>query len=230
MGSDDGGVYALQARTGPADSAPARAVFWDESISYNWFAGHKEVRDYLAGCGYEVLDSAALVRFLRARVADHRPSVVVFAMDNPPASISAGADGPPLIRRYLDAGGKVLWLGVAPFALKIDPNTHKPSGIDFTAARKILDVDQTGSLFDTYGASATAAGRRWGLPTWWVASWTVDPAAVSTVLSLDETDRAAAWVKAYGGPDGTGFVRIWGRKRVPPDLEVVRSVAEFGLH
>jgi hypothetical protein len=30
------------------------------------------------------------------------------------------------------------------------------------------------------------------------------------VLGLDERGLAAAWVKRYGGPPGTGFVRING--------------------
>jgi hypothetical protein len=71
-------------------------------------------------------------------------------------------------------------------------------------------VDPTRSNFDTYGASATAAGRRWGVSGWWDANWALDTSAVSEVLGLDERGLAAAWVKRYGGPPGTGFVRVNG--------------------
>ena len=37
-----------------------------------------------------------------------------------------------------------------------------------------------------------------------------DPADVTETLALDEQGLAAAWLKSYGGPPGTGFVRLYG--------------------
>lgn len=31
---------------------------------------------------------------------------------------------------------------------------------------------------------------------------------MTTVLGMDEWGLASAWVKRYGGPEGTGFVRV----------------------
>jgi hypothetical protein len=33
---------------------------------------------------------------------------------------------------------------------------------------------------------------------------------VTTVLGVDEWGLAAAWIKRYGGPPGSGFVRVPG--------------------
>jgi hypothetical protein len=33
---------------------------------------------------------------------------------------------------------------------------------------------------------------------------------VSETLALDDNGLAGAWVKNYGGPPGTGFVRVYG--------------------
>ena len=84
------------------------------------------------------------------------------------------------------------------------------------------------SNFDTYGAEA--GGRRWGLSGWWDANWAVDTSAVSEVLGLDERGLAAAWVKRYGGPPGTGFVRINGSGAnggPNPNFAEIQVVAEY---
>jgi hypothetical protein len=67
------------------------------------------------------------------------------------------------------------------------------------------------------------------LSGWWLGSSPVDTADVSTVLALDEFGRASAWVQDYGGPPGTGFVRVWGRPEAMDDLSGLRAVAEYGL-
>jgi hypothetical protein len=57
----------------------------------------------------------------------------------------------------------------------------------------------------------------------------VDTAAVTEVLGLDERGLAAAWVKRYGGPEGTGFVRINGSGAnggPVPNYAEIRAVAE----
>lgn len=229
VGNDDGAVYALR-----GDSAGLRrAVFWDSTYGKaNRLAGHTEIRTYLADRGYEVLDAGALARFLSERLGDRAPSVVVFAMDHLPATVAASAADTVLFRRYLDAGGKAVWLGTPPYVWPKDVRTGEVEYIQVNraAGTRLLGVDHTRSNFDTYGVSATAAGRRWGVSGWWDANWAVDTSAVSEVLGLDERGLAAAWVKRYGGPPGTGFVRINGAGAnggPNPSFAEIQAVAEF---
>ena len=49
------------------------------------------------------------------------------------------------------------------------------------------------------------------------------------VLALDETGRAAAWVKGYGGPEGTGFVGMGLHEVTPASLAAAHAAAEYGL-
>jgi len=72
-------------------------------------------------------------------------------------------------------------------------------------------------------------GLAGGLDPWWIGSRSVAVDQVTTVLGRDEHGRASAWVKSYGGPQGTGFVRLRGRPQVPSDLASVKAVAEHGL-
>jgi hypothetical protein len=47
---------------------------------------------------------------------------------------------------------------------------------------------------------------------------------------VDERGHLAAWRKRYGGPPGTGFVRVWGARRAPPDPAVFATAAELRPH
>lgn len=228
VGNDDGAVYALRGGV-----ALRRAVFWDSAyVKANRVASHAEIRGFLADRGYDVLDARALAGFLRARVADRAPSVVVFAMDHLPETVAPIAADSVLFRRYLDAGGKAVWLGTPPLVWPKDVRTGDVEYIrvDRAAGDRLLGVAHTTSNFDSYGVSVTAAGRRWGLSGWWDANWAVDRSVVSEVLGLDERGLAAAWVERYGGPPGTGFVRIngGGANGGPvPNFAEIQAVAEY---
>ena len=225
FGSDDGGVYAL--RQGPTVQ---RAVFWDSAMTRaSWYQGHRQLRDYLGARGYEVVDAVGLEQFIGARLSDGAPSVVVFAIDHLPDGIAPRGEDAGALRRYLDAGGKVVWVGVPPLIRPRDPDTGRPpelSAVDREATRRLLAVSHAHSNFDTYGAFPTPLGRRWGLDRWWAGRWAADPVDVMP-LAIDENGLAPAWVKAFGGEEGTGFVRIWGTYAALPDPRVVHTVAEY---
>jgi outer membrane protein assembly factor BamB len=211
VGSTDGAVYALRTGTGPAVK---RAVFFDSSYVKAATVRQPDVAArYLTNRGFQSLDAARLARFLADRIADRAPSVVVFTIDQAPEAIVTAPLGQSLLRRYLDAGGKVVWPGKPPLMLPINLATgdYPPlSQMSWSAPNELLSVPHDAAIFDMRGARATVAGTRLGLPARWRDSWSVAPAGVTTVLGLDEWGLAAAWIKRYGGPPGTGFVRVPG--------------------
>jgi outer membrane protein assembly factor BamB len=231
VGNDDGGVYAIRA----GNSALRRAVFWDSTlVRASRILTHRELRDYLAERGYTVLDQAGLAGFLRDRVTDRAPSVVVFSIDHLPATVAPVAADTVLFRRYLDAGGKVVWPGIPPMIWPRDPGTGEGtdySHIDRDGTTRLLGVNHARSNFDNYGAVVTDEGLRWGLAGWWDSNWGVDPAGVTETLAHDDNGLASSWVKRYGGPPGTGFVRVyggsWSAGGPTANLAAVQAVAEF---
>jgi outer membrane protein assembly factor BamB len=236
FGCDDGALYALAARppvAGPGRAAAAKAVFWNDKAAGRWFQGDVQVRDFFAAAGYQVLGAEGLVPFLRDRVRDRAPSVVVFASDVLPDAVApheeAAASAPaPLFRQYLEAGGKVVWLGAPPLLWDFDA-AGKLVGSNKARVTRLLGVDHSAIHQDEYGSRLTADGARWGLRSSWISTMGVEPRDVTTVLALEEDGKAAAWVKSYGGPEGTGFVRLWGREDPCPDLLSVEDAAEHGL-
>jgi hypothetical protein len=158
-------------------------------------------------------------------------SVIVFAEHRVPEALVNEVSPNALIRKYLDAGGKIVWLGPDPIAWKRD-STGKMLGIDYTVAQKILGIQYPGTSLEGigwYGACPTEEGNKWGLRDWWVGLGWVDPGQVSTVLARDENGMASAWVKNYGGPVGTGLVQLWVPRDRHVDLFPVKCASEYGI-
>jgi eukaryotic-like serine/threonine-protein kinase len=210
FGSTDGGVYALRVGPGPALQ---RAVFFDSTyLKAAWVADPALLSRYFVNRGYTLVDSRGLGEFLAARAADRAPSVVVFAMDHlPPSAVDTTALERSPLRRYLDAGGKVVWPGVPPLLFVRDPQTGNVAGLaalKWAAPTRLLGVEHEAAMFDVRGVRATADGRKWGLPNRWRSSWGIAIDSSITVLGRDELGLTTSWVRRYGGPEGTGFVRV----------------------
>jgi outer membrane protein assembly factor BamB len=226
MGTDEGSVLAIRLVDPPG---LARAVYWDESTEeLNGVAASEGVRDFFAARGYRVLGADSLAAFLQARVINRAPSVIVFAQDQLPEGVGSlppeMSVAPPL-RRWLDAGGKAVWLGLPPLVWPAGPDGRAYATIDRAATERLVGVDHSPAFFDGFGAAVTDAGRRWGLEDGWLSRWSADTAGVE-VLALDENGHAAAWVKSYGGPPGSGFVRLEADGRDPARLALVAAIAE----
>ncbi|MEJ2152763.1 MAG: PQQ-binding-like beta-propeller repeat protein [Gemmatimonadota bacterium] len=227
IGSSDGAVYALR---GSGTGGLRRAVYWDATMVVGaTVADHERVRNYFAAHGYEILDAAELTRFLEDRVDDAKASVIVFALDRLPTELVVPPLDTSLVRRYLDAGGKMVWLGWPPLVWLPDSLGVRSSyaEIDRAQTERLLGVNHEGSNFDRFGAEPTPVGKQWGLLDWWVGNWSVNAEAPSKVLAKDSNGRAVAWVQEFGGASGTGFVRLAGFGTSDERLAQVRAVAEY---
>jgi eukaryotic-like serine/threonine-protein kinase len=210
FGSTDAGVYALRVGPGPPVH---RAVFFDSTyLKAAWVADPGLLSRYFVNRGYTLVDARGLGEFLEARAADRSPSVVVFAIDHlPPSAVDTSALERSAIRRYLDAGGKVVWPGVPPLLFVRDPQTGNVGGLaalKWAAPTRLLGVEHEAAMFDVRGVRATAQGKKWGLPNRWRSNWGITPDSSITVLGRDELGLTTSWVRRYGGAEGTGFVRV----------------------
>jgi outer membrane protein assembly factor BamB len=226
IGTDGGALYRIDAGA----ATPHQAVFWDSAMATLAIRpGGRRLRDYLADGGYEVLDAAALPGWLAARETAGGPSVVVFALDHAPESVApSDTDSVGRLRRYLEAGGKVVWTGFPPWSLERD-SAGQAVRIDHGRHRRILDLDLSRGETGEYGARPTDEGRRWGLTGPVLSTTALAPAPSVTALARDELGRIAAGVRSYGGPEGTGFVILFGQGAPWDRLPAIRAAAEYGI-
>jgi len=179
---------------------------------------------------FQTVDRLQLQDFMESSNHDEARSVVVFAMDHLPETVAAVPSDTVLARRYLEAGGKIVWLGLPPLAIARDEE-GVPTSFSRNPAQVFLGVSYDRYDMDQYGAYPTPEGKRWGFTDWWVSSSGVEVSEVTTALALDDNGGAPAWVKSFGGPSGSGFVALWGTYRPVPAkyLEQIRRVAEYGI-
>ncbi len=235
VGSDDGRMYALHGDLEAPERTARRAVYYDRTVPYRYFSGDRELRAALMKESYETLSRQNLAVFLEARVADRKASVVVLATDVLPSNVLDEEGGKAcLVRRYLDAGGKLVWVGCPPLCYTFDAVSGQmiaPTQDSLARFRHVLDMQAAPPDEGACRAEPTELGRRWGMPEgWFIAheALATAPGEVD-VLATDEHGHAAAWVKSFGGAPGSGFVRCWGSERPLPDPSVVLRIAEFGL-
>lgn len=209
-----------------------KAVYWDARCRTGW-ADHASsivVRDGCVAAGYKLLDADQLKTWMDGHIADGALSVVVFARDNAPNTVVETLDANCTLRKYLDAGGKIVFYADIPFwdvaatdGTWINPQT--------AGGNAILGFDSTVVQWDSNNTvKITAEGAAWGLTATWASARPVAAAAVDQVLATDNAGQAAAWVKHYVDGDWyRGFVRLYDRTGRPPVEDILRAAEYEGL-
>ncbi len=187
-----------------------RAAYYDQNYTGTW-ATDQAMVDHLAYDGYQVLDANALKSWMDARIDDGEPSVVVFCQDVAPDTVAESMDPDCTLRRYLNAGGKIIWYGDIPLYYQGHADgTLTTWGTAGSLA--VLGFNASGGPWESgTDVSITADGLEWGLTENWSS---VRPAAPIPsglrVLAFDDAGYPAAWVKHYvNGDTHRGFVRTY---------------------
>jgi hypothetical protein len=211
-----------------------RAAYYDARYPTGWADTPvaEGVRDYLSAAGYTVLDANELKTWMDARIADGALSVVVMCQDIAPDTVAETRDASCTLRRYLNAGGKVVQYADIPFY-----NQGHADGTTTNWATDgsvyILGFNAAGAAWDSGNTvTITAAGANWGLTTPWPSNRPARAMDVDTILATDNDGDASGWAKHYvGGDNYRGFVYI---ADFDPDSSVVPllgpallSVAEY---
>ncbi|UCG55667.1 MAG: hypothetical protein JSU70_12450 [Phycisphaerales bacterium] len=209
-----------------------RVAYWDSRYRTNWASEDDSVavRDGLVAAGYTVVDADELKTWMDARIADGAPSVVVLCRDNAPDTVVESVDADCTLRKYLDAGGKLVFYADIPFwdIGHADGTWDNPGAAGQANILGIGNVDR----WDTNNTvTITPTGAGWGLTQTWASLRANDPTGL-TVLATDDLGYAAAYVKHYlPGDASRGFVRLYdrtGAELVPVD-DIVRAAESKGI-
>jgi outer membrane protein assembly factor BamB len=226
VGADDGSVVAFEE---VSPQVPRLAVFYDSALARTARVPAPLALEYFRAAGYDVLDAAGLGVFLPDRIVDRLPSAIVFAVDQLPASVAPTAADSVPFRKYLEAGGKVVWLG-EPVNAEVKNEKGETTAFDPHRTERLLGVSYGGMDFDVYAGRPTPTGRQWGLTAPERSNYPMANLSECTALALDPFGRAVAWVRVYRRDrPGSGFVQLWGMGATADRLEDIRRVAEYGL-
>ncbi|MHC4425637.1 MAG: LamG-like jellyroll fold domain-containing protein [Planctomycetota bacterium] len=209
-----------------------RVAYWDSRYRTNWAdeATSVAVRDALVAVGYTVVDADELKTWMDARIADGALSVVVLCRDNAPDTVVESVDANCTLRKYLDAGGKLVFYADIPFW----DIGHADGSWDNPAAAgqaNILGIGNVDHWDTNHTVTITDVGAAWGLTQTWQSLRANDPTGL-TVLATDDDGHATAYVKHYvPGDVARGFVRLYDRttggQNVPID-DIVRAAEHKG--
>jgi len=207
------------------------AAYWDADYADHWISAGDAAaaRDALDAAGYEILDADQLKTWMDARIHDGVTSVIVFCKDVAPETVIETNTADCTLRKYLDAGGKVVFYGDIPFYNQGNPGGGETNWGD-GGSRGILGLNAAGGTWDSSNTvTITDAGAEWGLTETWASVRPANPDDVDIILATDDSGAAASWVKHYEPGDiYGGFVRIWDRGNVYSFEDLMR-VAEYGM-
>ena len=144
-----------------------RAAYWDARHTTGWADEVVSVviRDGLEKAGYQILNADQLKAWMDARIADKKYSVVVFCKDRAPVNVVETRDANCTLRRYLDAGGKIVHYGDIPFYNVSFGNYSAGQWAD-AGAPAVMGLNTAGGTRDAKkNVKFTAAGSAWGLTT-----------------------------------------------------------------
>jgi regulation of enolase protein 1 (concanavalin A-like superfamily) len=222
-------VSVLALTAGQSQGSPYdRVAYYDATYGTAWAGDGGPVRDALQQAGYKVVNAAELKVWMEARIADKKLSVVVMCRDVVPNTIAETMTPTCTLRRYLDAGGKVVWYSDWPIYYQGNPAnvTWGASG-----AVQVLGFNaSTGPNDQNQQVTLTELGRRWGLTTPWSSTRPTSPTVTPNleVLATDNNGNAAGWVKHYvPGDTFRGFVRIDDHSGAPVNMAQLIAVAEY---
>lgn len=229
LGSDDGYLYALE-----EGQPPYKAVYLPTQLKgiAQYLVVDQRLAPYLKEKAFEQLDSAGLHQFIQDRIQDKNPSVVVFSLPLIPTNIVGDEPEKGMIRQYLEAGGKMVWMGDIPNLYEIDAsgnfNRNPETGARLLGVQ-FTDAAESGN----YYSKATQAGLNHGLPDWLKTTGSPVSANGLVPLAIDEFGRVSLWVKYFHPRPGSGFIscRTWGWN-VPikeDDLAIIHQLAVYGL-
>lgn len=95
-----------------------KVVYYDEKYTTSWIRPRiaKDITSFLSRHDFSVLDATELRNFMfdvmENKVED---TVVVFSLDVAPDTVFDDPSANCLIRQFLDAGGRIVWIGDVPF-------------------------------------------------------------------------------------------------------------------
>ena len=229
VGSDDGNVYALSGHPDDrvAKNELKRFVYYEPGAKTYFSNGcDQRIKNYLTNCGFKAIGLDTLPAILSSGFN----TVIVFASAYMPKNIlDNGANS--LLRKFLDAGGRVVMPGTNSMIFAIDEKEKRPVAFNIPRADSVLGINygpnDTRTMGGQFSCFPTNKGKTFGLPDFWDASVFLQPDQVDMVLGKNENGLVSAFAKSY--KNGGRFVQLYIHPDLPVNLDAIVKLAEWEL-
>lgn len=229
IGSDDGGMYALKGSAPAKQNGRKQFVYYDADQVKLYFRNGADIRikNYLQANGFKTIATDTLPIVLSDSNAN---KVIVFATNYfPKKIIEAGSNS--LLRKFIDAGGRVIIVGNNPLFFSVDEAKKQMNGLTNRRIDSVLNLDygptDTRAFGGLFSGFANERGKWFGLPDFWVSNFGIDKERVDLVLGENENGLASAFIKKY--KNGGAFVQIWMHPELPMSLDAIIKLSERDL-
>ena len=231
VGSDDGTLYSLGGHSDTRfnEGKQKRFVFYEPGINVYFRNGSdRRIKDYLFASGYKEINSDSITALLSGNIDPNM--VIVFATDYFPKSIIQDGER-SLLRKFLDAGGRIVLTGINPLVYVIDEKEKQPVGFNVPAADTVLGIkygeNDTRAFGGVFSCFVTEKGKQFGLPDFWTSILQIPAEQVDVVLGKNENGFVSAYAKNY--KNGGKFIQAWFDQDAPSRLDAILKLSEWNI-
>ncbi|MGZ8541952.1 MAG: hypothetical protein ACXWV6_14965, partial [Chitinophagaceae bacterium] len=229
FGSDDGHLYALKGHPDHrfAKTDLKRFVYHEpDAKAYFRNGSDLRIKNYLINCGFKSLRQDELPAILSSGAN----TVIVFASAYvPKILLDSGINS--LLRKFLDAGGRVIMPGTNSMIFEMDEKEKRPVAFNILRADSVLSIrygpNDTRAMGGQFSCFATPGGKAFGLPEFWDASVFLEPNQVNMILGKNENGLVSSFSKNYN--NGGRFVQLYIHPDLPVNLDAIVKLAEWEL-
>lgn len=206
-------------------------VFHDPRYPSSWIGSPQLIAERLSGEGFQVLGAKALKGWMERAIADGPwGTVCVMAHDIVPDTVCEQMDANVLIRRYLNAGGRVVWPGDVPFYYQ---GTAGVRSAHWAVSGQLEILGIEGCKESKAKVSISEHGRLWGITVHGQPHRSQKVSEVTLAFTTLGRGLTESWLINFC-PDRplSGFVRYFAGGFSGADDEQMASLlalAKFGL-
>ncbi len=229
IGSDDGHMYALGGHTAFKKLDKKEFVYYDADQVKLFFRNGADLRikNYLQANGFKTIGTDTLSQVMNDSAA---VKTIVFATDYFPKKIIENGSN-SLLRKFLDAGGRIIIAGNNPLFFNVDEAKKQGNGLAMRRTDSVLNLDygptDTRAFGGLFSSFPNEKGRSFGLPDLWVSNFGIDKKQVDIVLGENENGQASAFIKKY--KNGGAFIQMWLHGELPVNMDALIKLSEREL-
>jgi len=240
---EDGALYALQGENSKDTTGlrPQTLVYYQgkkPKVQDSYFTDN--VDEYLgayfeAVLNYAEINADGIEKVMQDQITGRQTSVILFVDNRFPVSITRSLPGEkPLIRKYLEAGGKVVLFAPNPIG-NLKDTAGNVRGYNDSIPAAVFDIAYKAKKFvrGIYEMTPTPEARLFGITKTWTNftnTTVIKPDPSITAIVKDENGEIVEWLKSYGGRPGTGLLQLYMMPyEVWPSPLELRSLIEYGV-